>query len=156
MKVCFWAISRTDEAYLKEGMQQYIRRLGPYIPFEYLELGTRGKKNQTAEQHKAAERDEILKLLKPNDHLVLLDEGGKEYTSVAFAEQMQKYFNEVHGSLVFLAGGPYGFHEDIYKRAQSKLSLSKMTYTHQMARLIFLEQLYRAMTILRNEPYHHE
>jgi 23S rRNA (pseudouridine1915-N3)-methyltransferase len=155
MKVAFWCISPTEEAYLKVGIEEYVKRLGNYLSFEYKEFNLKGKKTATPDQHKTAEKDELLKLLKPNDHLVLLDEVGKQYTSENFADFLQKCFNNVSGNLVFLAGGAYGFHEELYARANAKLSLSAMTFTHQMVRLIFLEQLYRGMTILRNEPYHH-
>ena len=156
MKVAFWNIGRTDEAYLNDGIQQYIKRLGNYLTFEYRELIIpKSKKTASADNHRIAERDEILKLLKANDCLVLLDDKGRKFSSEDFAIWLQKMFNEVAGNLIFLSGGPFGFHEDIYKRAQLKLSLSDMTFTHQMVRLIFLEQLYRGMTILRNEPYHH-
>jgi 23S rRNA (pseudouridine1915-N3)-methyltransferase len=115
----------------------------------------KSNKATTPEQHKASDRDIINKLLKPNDHLVIMDEKGKEYSSTGFSAFLQKCFNEVGGNLIFLIGGAYGFHDDIYARANAKISLSQMTFTHQMVRLIFAEQLYRAMTILRNEPYHH-
>jgi 23S rRNA (pseudouridine1915-N3)-methyltransferase len=156
LKVAFWNIGRTDESYLEEGIRKYEKRLSNYLSFEYKEIKTgRGKKIITPAQHRLSEKEEIFKLLKPNDYLVLLDEGGKSFGSVTFSTYLEKLFHEVQGSLIFLAGGPYGFDETLYQRANAKLSLSEMTFTHQMVRLIFLEQLYRAMTILRNEPYHH-
>jgi 23S rRNA (pseudouridine1915-N3)-methyltransferase len=155
MKVAFWCIGGTDETYLKEGITGYVKRLGNYLSIEYRELVIKGKKTATPEQHILSEKQEISRLLKPGDYLVLLDEDGNQYSSLSFADFLQKRFNSVQGNLVFLSGGPYGFHDDLYARANAKLSLSTMTFTHQMVRLIFLEQLYRAMTILRNEPYHH-
>ena len=156
MKVAFWCIGKTEETYLIEGIQKYTKRLSNYLSFEYKEIHIRqAQKIPTPAQHKQTERDELLKLIKPTDFLVLLDEAGKEFTSVGFADFMQKKFNEVSSNIIFLIGGAYGFHEDIYARANQKIALSQMTFTHQMVRLIFLEQLYRAMTILRNEPYHH-
>lgn len=156
MKVTGLAIAPTDEAYLREGIAGYTSRLSRYLNFEYRELDIRNKKTHRREDILEAERTEILKWLKPSDHLVLLDEKGQEMNSVAFAGWLQKRFNEGTGNLVFLIGGPFGFDEEIKKRANSTLSLSKMTFTHQMVRLFFLEQLYRGMTILRNEKYHHE
>lgn len=155
MKVAFWCIGTTEEAYLKQGITEYAKRLSNYLGFEYKEFVIRGKKTAGAEQHKLTEKEEVVKNLKSGDYLVLLDEAGKHYTSEDFADFLQKRFNSVSGNLVFLAGGAYGFHEELYARANAKLSLSAMTFTHQMVRLIFLEQLYRGMTILRNEPYHH-
>lgn len=156
MKVEFWCIGKTDETYLMEGINKYSKRLSNYLSFEYKEFSfARSKKATTPTQHKEAEKEELLKLLKPTDFLVLLDERGKTFTSITFADFLQKKFNEVSGNMIFLIGGAYGFHEEIYKRANAQIALSAMTFTHQMVRLIFLEQLYRAMTILRNEPYHH-
>ncbi|MGZ5243745.1 MAG: 23S rRNA (pseudouridine(1915)-N(3))-methyltransferase RlmH [Bacteroidia bacterium] len=156
MKVSFWCIGKTEEAYLVEGIQKYNKRLSNYLSFDYKEIHIRqSQKIPTPVQHKQTERDELLKLIKPTDFLVLLDEAGKEFTSVGFADFMQKKFNEVSSNMIFLIGGAYGFHDDIYARANAKIALSQMTFTHQMVRVIFLEQLYRAMTILRNEPYHH-
>ncbi len=156
MKISFWCIGKTEESYLLEGINKYNKRLSNYLSFEYKEIHIRqSAKMVTPAQHKQTERDELLKLIKPTDFLILLDEAGKEFTSVKFAEFLQKKFNEVAANMIFLIGGAYGFHHDIYARANANIALSQMTFTHQMVRLIFLEQLYRAMTILRNEPYHH-
>lgn len=151
-----WAISPTDEDYLKTGISIYHRRLSHYLNFDYREFTFKSGKTFSAEDHREAEKNEILKQLRPADFLILLDEKGKEYTSLEFAAYLDKKFIEISGNMIFLTGGPYGFHPEIYRRANQMLSLSKMTFTHQMARLFFLEQLYRAMTILRNEKYHHE
>jgi 23S rRNA (pseudouridine1915-N3)-methyltransferase len=156
MKVAFWCIGKTDDPHIAEGFGIYQKRLSNYLNFEYREINPpKSKKPATALEHKETERDEILKILKQNDTLVLLDEAGKEFDSVGFSTFLQKSFHETSGSIVFLAGGPYGFHQDIYSRAKHKLSLSQMTFTHQMVRLIFIEQLYRAMTIIKGEKYHH-
>jgi 23S rRNA (pseudouridine1915-N3)-methyltransferase len=155
MKVAFWCIGKTDDRYIEEGFTVYKKRLANYINFEYKEIQPSKGKTASPVQHQENERDHILKLLKPNDTLVLLDEKGKEFDSVGFSSFMQKMFNESNGSVIFLSGGAYGFHQDIYNRANQSLALSKMTFTHQMVRLIFIEQLYRALTILKGEPYHH-
>jgi 23S rRNA (pseudouridine1915-N3)-methyltransferase len=156
MKVSLWCIGKTEESYIAEGFGTYQKRLSNYLSFHYKEiLPAKGKKAQSPAAHQEYERDEILKLLKANDTLVLLDERGKEFDSTGFSVFLQKMFNESSGSIVFLAGGAYGFHADVYSRANQTIALSKMTFTHQMVRLIFVEQLYRAMTILKGEPYHH-
>ena len=155
MKVSYWCIGKTDDAYLKEGTAIYLKKLMPYLSFQYLELSASKLKNGVAEMHRSFEKDEVLKILKPNDLLILLDEKGELMSSEKFAQWMQKKFNVAQGNIVFLSGGAYGFHEELYKRSIAKLALSEMTFTHQMVRLIFLEQLYRCMTILRKEPYHH-
>jgi 23S rRNA (pseudouridine1915-N3)-methyltransferase len=155
MKTAFWCIGATDKPYLRQGIDEYVKRLSNYLSFEYKEVTPKAPKTASPEQLKIVEKDAVLKLLDRSDFLVILDENGPEYSSEKFAEFLQKRFNSVSGSLVFLAGGAYGFDDEILARANAKLSLSKLTFTHQMVRLIFLEQLYRAMTILRNEPYHH-
>lgn len=156
MKLCFWCIGKTAEPYIVEGFAIYQKRVLNYIPFEYREIiPTKGKKATSAIQQQEAEKEEILRQLKPNDTLILLDEKGKEYDSVGFSGFLQKNFNEAGGAIIFLAGGAFGFHNEIYKRASAQLSLSQMTFTHQMVRLFFMEQLYRALTILKGEKYHH-
>ena len=156
MKVCFWCIGKTSEPYIVEGCSIYQKRILNYIPFEYREITpAKGKKATNAAQQQEVEAEEILKLLKPGDTLILLDEKGKEFDSTGFAGFLQKNFNESSGTIVFLAGGAYGFHKDVYERANHQIALSQMTFTHQMVRLIFLEQLYRALTILKGEKYHH-
>jgi 23S rRNA (pseudouridine1915-N3)-methyltransferase len=152
VKVFCWALSPTTESYLKEGIRQYATRLPHYIAFEYQEIVVRKK---TADMREA-EKNEIMKLLKPGDFLVLLDENGNEMNSTSFANWLQGRFNDTSGNIIFLTGGAYGFHQELVNRANYKLSLSQLTFTHQMVRLFFLEQLYRAMTIMRNEKYHHD
>ena len=151
MKVGFWCMGKTDDPYIKEGFEVYRKRLTNYLNFEYIEINPPKNKKSGTE----TERDEIIKILKPNDSLILLDEKGKEFDSFGFSVFLQKKFNETNGSLIFLSGGAYGFHKDIYARAADTIALSKMTFTHQMVRLIFVEQLYRGMTILKGEKYHH-
>ena len=153
MKLSFWAIAKTDEPYLVQGIDQYCKRLTHYLPFEYRELKIKKAANPSLSLK--AETEEILKGIKPTDCLILLDDKGKQFNSEGFADFLQKRFNEVQGNIVFVAGGAFGFSEEVYSRANFKLSLSALTFTHQMVRLIFLEQLYRGMTILKGEGYHH-
>ena len=137
-------------------MEDYTKRLGFYISFE-LEVipDIKNAKSLSETQQKKMEGEEILKRTSSADVLILLDEKGKTYTSEGFSEFLQKKMNSGLKNLVFVIGGPYGFSEEIYQRANGKISLSSMTFSHQMVRLFFIEQLYRAFTILRNEPYHH-
>ncbi|MDL2281561.1 23S rRNA (pseudouridine(1915)-N(3))-methyltransferase RlmH [Parabacteroides sp. OttesenSCG-928-G06] len=157
MKVAFVVIGKTDAPYFIEAINEYKNRLTHYIPFEMIVLpDIKNVKNLSELQQKEREAELILKALQPGDHLVLLDEKGKEFSSLQFAAYMEKKMHTVSKRLVFVVGGPYGFSESVYKTAAEKISLSKMTFSHQMIRVIFTEQLYRAMTILNNEPYHHE
>lgn len=150
------AVGKTNTDYLKTGIQEYMGRLLHYVRFEYIEIpDIKVTKGMTEEQVKAKEGEALLKNISAVAHLILLDENGRQYSSVAFAEQLQKRFNSGGKEMAFAIGGPYGFSEAVYWRANEKIALSKMTFSHQMVRLIALEQLYRAMTILRNEPYHH-
>ena len=133
------------------------KRLQHYISFEMVEIpDVKNVKNLTAPQQKEKEGELILKAIQPGDVVVLLDEHGKEFRSIEFADWVEKKMHTVNKRLVFVIGGPYGFAPSVYAAAQEKISLSKMTFSHQMIRLIFVEQLYRAMTILNNGPYHHE
>jgi len=150
-------VGKTDKDWVKQGMDIYVSRLKHYIPFSITEIPE--LKNVSAlsrEQIKAKEGELILKNVKPADNLVLLDERGKEYSSVEFAKVLQDKINYEGKDIVFVIGGAYGFSEDVYRRANSKMSLSRMTFSHQMVRAIFAEQLYRAFTIIKGEPYHHE
>lgn len=156
MKVQFVVIGKTDTSYFTEAINEYKNRLVHYIPFEMTVIpDIKNVKNLSESQQKEKEGELILKTLQPGDYLVLLDEQGKEFSSVQFASYMERKMQTVAKKLVFVVGGPYGFSEAIYKAASEKISLSKMTFSHQMIRMIFVEQLYRAMTILRGEPYHH-
>ncbi len=157
MKAVLLAIGKTDTQYFKEAIEEYKKRLIHYLPFD-VELipDLRNTKNLSEEQQKAKEGELILKSLQAGDYIVLLDDKGKEYTSMKFAQYIEQKMHSVPKRLVFIIGGPYGFSDDVYNKANEKLTLSRMTFSHQMVRLIFVEQLYRAMTIINNEPYHHE
>lgn len=157
MKVHVYYIGKTSEAYLREGEAIYAKRLKHYLPitFEVLpDVKNAGK--LSAEQLKAKEGELILSRLKNDDGLILLDEGGKQFGSVDFAQWLDLQLQRPYKRLVFLVGGAFGFPPEVYARANGKLSLSKMTFSHQMIRLFFAEQLYRGMTILRGEKYHNE
>lgn len=157
MKIALIVIGKTDAGYFVEAINEYKNRLVYYIPFEMEVIpDIKNVKNLSESQQKEKEGDLILKALQPGDYLVLLDEKGKEFTSVQFSTYIERKTHTVPKRLVFVVGGPYGFSDAVYKAAAEKISLSKMTFSHQMIRLIFIEQLYRAMTILNNEPYHHE
>ncbi|MEY8870307.1 MULTISPECIES: 23S rRNA (pseudouridine(1915)-N(3))-methyltransferase RlmH [Flavobacteriaceae] len=156
MTIKLLAIGKTDSKALQSLIDEYTKRLGFYIKFE-LEIipDIKNSKNLSETQQKQKEGELILNKLNPTDVLILLDEKGKQLDSVAFANYLQKHMNSGIKQLVFVIGGPYGFSEEVYSKAAGKLSLSKMTFSHQMVRLFMVEQLYRGFTILRNEPYHH-
>ncbi len=156
MTIKLIAIGKTDNKELQSLINDYQKRLGFYIKFS-LEIipGIKNAKNLSENQQKQREGDLILSKLNTSDVLLLLDENGKQLDSVGFSEYLQKHMNSGIKQLVFVIGGPYGFSEDVYNKANGKLSLSKMTFSHQMVRLFIIEQLYRGFTILRNEPYHH-
>lgn len=157
MKAALWVIGNTSFPYLKEGTAIYEKRLKHYLPFDYTILpDIKNAKNLSKEQLKSKEGTTVLKKLEKGDWLILLDEGGKQFTSVKFANYLDSLLQQSHKRIVFLIGGAYGFSPKVYQRANAKISLSPMTFSHQMVRLFVLEQLYRAMTILRNQPYHHE
>ena len=157
MEISLIVIGKTNARYLQEGIDEYIKRLKHYIPYSISVLpDIKNTKKLTEEQQKEAEGKLMLDALKPGDCLVLLDERGKEFTSVAFADYLQRKMNAGLRRLVFVIGGPYGFSQSVYDRADEKISLSKMTFSHEMIRLFFTEQVYRAMTIQRGEPYHHQ
>jgi len=157
MKVVLVVIGKTDEAYLRTGIEKYENRLKHYLPYEMKVIPDLKKtKNLSSQQQKHLEGQLITQALQAGDFVVLLDEKGKDYSSVDFSKMIEKRMVAGLKRLVFIVGGPYGFSDEVYAKANSKISLSKMTYSHQMVRLIFAEQLYRAMTILKNEPYHHE
>lgn len=156
MNIKVLAIGRTDDKQLQQLIDLYVKRLSHYVKFE-LDIipDLKNTKNLSESQQKEKEGELILKKLSPTDMLVLLDENGKQFTSVEFSNYLQKRMNSGIKTLVFVIGGPYGFSESVYAKAQGKISLSKMTFSHQMVRLFVVEQIYRAFTILRNEPYHH-
>ena len=157
MNIKLIAVGKTDNPALQQLISTYEKRLSYYINFELQLLpDIKNSKSLSEEQQKIKEGELILSYVEPSHHLILLDERGKEYTSIAFADELQKKMNTGIKQLTFVIGGPYGFAQAVYQRANSKLSLSKLTFSHQMIRLFFVEQLYRAFTILRNEPYHHQ
>ena len=157
MKIMLVAVGRTTTKFLEEGITEYCRRLIRYIPFEIKYIGDiRNTRNLNATQQKQKEGDAILSMLAPQDYVVLLDEHGREFTSKDFAAYIERKMQSIPKQLVFIIGGPYGFSPDVVARSNEKISLSKMTFSHEMVRLFFTEQLYRAMTISKNEPYHHE
>mgnify|MGYP003584657173 CR=1 FL=1 len=151
------SVGKTDDDFDAQAIDVFKKRLGFYIPFDMEFVpDLKNTKNLSEKEQKNLEGEGILNRIQPGDYVVLLDDKGKQYSSTEFARFMEKKSHSVPKRLVFVVGGPYGFSEAVYARANEKLSLSKMTFTHQMVRLVFVEQLYRAMTILNNEPYHHE
>lgn len=157
MKVLLLVIGKTDAAYIRAGIEEYEKRLTRYVPYEMKILpDVKNAKNMSEALQKEKEGEMLLGEFLGTDFVVLLDENGKQYTSVGFSEFLAQKMLNATKRLVFVVGGPYGFSENVYKRANDKISLSKMTFSHQMVRMIFAEQLYRAMTIMRGEPYHHE
>ena len=157
MRITLLCVGKTDDGQLADFVDKFRNRLKHYVPFNMVMIpDLKNTKHLRADQQRAGEAVAILKQLAPGDHVVLLDERGKEYRSVDFAAYLDKLMLASTQHLVFVVGGPYGFDESVYQRANSRISLSKMTFSHQMVRLFFVEQLYRAFTILRGEPYHHE
>lgn len=157
MRVTLILVGKTVNRHFVDLVDDYASRLKHYISFDIVTIPElKNTKNLSAEQQKQQEGELIQKQLQAGDHVVLLDEHGKELRSVEFSRWMEQKMQTVGKRLVFIVGGPYGFSPDVYAKANEKLSLSKMTFSHQMVRLIFVEQLYRAMTIMKGEPYHHE
>lgn len=157
MKTILLVVGRTVEPHYITAINDYVQRTKHFMTFDMEVISElKNTKNLPMEQQKEKEGELICKALQPGDVVVLLDEHGKEMRSVEFASYMEKKLANVNKRLVFIIGGPYGFSEKVYQAAHEKLSLSKMTFSHQMIRLIFVEQLYRAMTILKGGPYHHE
>ena len=156
MKVKLVSIGKTEESYLKEGISLYIRKIRHYFPFEYEELpALKQSKNLSVSEQKKEEGEILLKKITPSDTVILLDENGKQYSSVEFSDFLQQKMLQNLKQIVFVIGGAYGFSAEVHQRKNHALSLSSMTFSHQMVRLIFLEQLYRGASILKNEPYHH-
>lgn len=156
MKAVLLTVGKTDIVSIATEINNYTKRIAYYLPFS-MEIipDIKNKKNLSQSQQKQKEGEFILSRLNNTDYVVLLDEGGRLFNSNQFAKHIEKKKNTVARNLIFVVGGPYGFSEAVKARANEKISLSKMTFTHQMVRLIFVEQFYRAMTILNNEPYHH-
>ena len=157
MKIKLLAIGKTDDKNLIQLINTYENRLKHYIKFE-LDIipDIKNAKNLSEQQQKEKEGELILAKLQPTDELILLDDKGKQFTSIEFSDYLQKKMNAGIKQLIFVIGGPYGFSDAIYNKAKGKVSFSKMTFSHQMIRLFVVEQIYRGFTILRNEPYHHE
>lgn len=157
MEFILLTIGKTTQHYLAEGINDFEKRVSRYVSYriEYLP-DIKSAKTLTPEVLKEKEGNNILSFLMPGDLCVLLDEHGSEMRSIEFSQFIQKIMNSGRKRVVFVVGGPYGFSKEVYARSDLKISLSKMTFTHEMIRLFFSEQLYRAMTLLRNEPYHHE
>lgn len=157
MKVKLICVGKTTKNFLVDGEKEYEKRLKKYISYEQIVINdVKNAKKLSQELIRSKEGEMILEKLLSSDFVVLLDEKGKAVSSTGFANYMQQKFNSGGKQIVFIVGGPYGFSEAVYSRANDKLALSKMTFSHQMVRLFFVEQLYRAMSILNNDPYHHE
>lgn len=157
MKITFMMVGKTTTSYLRDAADGYLARAARYMPLETVVIpDVKATKKSTPLVQKEAEGREILARLKSDDRLILLDERGKEFTSRQLAEYIDNAANSGLRNLVFLIGGPYGFSPEVYARANGQVSLSRMTFPHELIRLFFAEQLYRAQTILRNEPYHHD
>jgi 23S rRNA (pseudouridine1915-N3)-methyltransferase len=157
MKLEFWVIGKTAFDYLEEGIALYEKRLRNYVPFQFTVFpDIKNAKNMPSELLKSKEGELILNKLSSDDFLMLLDERGKQYSSVEFSAWIEQKLSSSHKRVVFLVGGAFGFSPDVYARANAQCSLSRMTFSHQMIRLFFIEQVYRAMTILKGEPYHNE
>jgi len=157
MKIILLTVGKSTNPHLIKLQEEYQNRLKYYIPFEMTVVTElKNTKNLSISEQQEKEADLILKQLETTDEVVLLDEKGKQFTSMGFSEFISKKMLASHKRMVFVVGGPYGFSERVYLRANGKVSLSAMTFSHQMIRVIFVEQLYRAMTILKGEPYHHE
>lgn len=156
MKTELILVGKTNDKHFKAVIDDYVSRVGHYMPFSITVIQElKNTKSLSEDQQKQKEGEMILKLVQPSDTLVLLDEHGKEFRSVEFATWIERK-QQTARRLLFCIGGPYGFSESVYKRADEKISLSKMTFSHQMVRLVFTEQVYRACTIIKGEPYHHE
>jgi len=157
MKIILITVGKTDQQWLSDGIRQYTERLSHFCQFEFQVIpDIRNTRSMEASVQKEREGEQILKLLQPSDDVYLLDDKGLEMTSPQMAQWLEKRMSQSTKRLVFIIGGPYGFSPDVYNRVPGRLSLSRMTFSHQMVRLIFAEQLYRAFAILNNLPYHHE
>jgi len=157
MKIILLQTGKTTDKHVSEVADLYINRIKKYTTFEVLTLpDIKNTKNMPVQEQKIRETEKMLQVINEEDLVVLLDERGKELRTVEFSAALEKMFFMPKKRIVFIIGGPYGFSESLYARADNKMSLSKMTFPHQLVRLLFLEQLYRAFTIIKNEPYHHE
>lgn len=157
MKITLAVIGKTEAGFVRQGIEQYVKRLQHYVQFNIQYISdVKGTRNMSEAQQKVAEGRALLATLDSSDHVVLLDEHGTQRTSVDFSQWLQRRMASGSKRLVFVVGGAYGFSPEVYDRANEKMALSLMTFPHELVRLIFVEQLYRAFTILKHEPYHHE
>lgn len=157
MKIVIIAVGKTSTGYVACGVEEFLKRANRYVPTELLVIpDVKSSKALSEDAQKQQEGRSIIAALQPGDIVTLLDERGKELTSREFSSMIERRMVQGIKRLVFVIGGPYGFSNEVYERADSKLSLSRMTFTHEMVRLFFMEQIYRAMTIMRGEPYHHD
>lgn len=157
MKIVLLVIGKTDESYIETGVSKYIGRLKHYVQFETIVIpDLKNRKSLSEEQQKRQEGSLILSQLAQGDNVVLLDEKGRTLSSRGFSQYLEREMNTGCKRIVFVVGGPYGFSQEVYDKAKSKISLSEMTFSHQMVRLVFVEQLYRAFTIIKGESYHHD
>lgn len=157
MKITLLTVGKTDVKWVREGLDLYVSRLGHYTKFALVEIPELKNVSALSQiQIKEKEGELILKNVRQGDELILLDEHGEEFSSMKFAARLQEKLSRGGSDIIFAVGGAYGFSPAVYDRANSKISLSKMTFSHQMVRTIFAEQLYRAFTIIKGEPYHHE
>ena len=157
MKIILLSVGKTDDPHFSQIIEEYRKRVNYYIPFEMQIIpDVKNTKSLSEKEQKKLEGEKLLKWVQPTDQVILLDDKGKQYSSMEFAGYAEKKTYSASKRLVFVVGGPYGFSEKMRERANEAISLSKMTFTHQMVRLVFAEQFYRAMTILHHEPYHHE
>lgn len=155
MRITLIESGKTRDPFIKEGVELFRKRVVRYVPFKIETIpDLKNTRSMTMKEVQEQEGILLLKRIKPTDHMILLDERGKEFNSISFAEHINSLEGRVN-QLLFVIGGPYGFSESVYKRADARLSLSKLTFSHQLVRLLFMEQLYRAFTILKGEPYHH-
>lgn len=155
MRITLLNIGKTKYAWIENGLKEYKNRLKHYIKFESIDIPESRKKTKDVKLLKDIEGKQCLSKIDQGDYLILLDERGKEFTSVMFANHLNRLLTRTNTSIYFVTGGAYGFSEEVYNRGNELIALSKFTFSHQMVRLIFIEQLYRAMTIIRGEPYHH-
>jgi 23S rRNA (pseudouridine1915-N3)-methyltransferase len=156
MKIKLIVVGKTEDAYLEEGIEKYMKRIGHYIAFELMYLpDVKSGSKMSSDKLKEEEGKQILSKIQPNDYVILMDERGSIFSSVEFSKFLQKKMNASTSNLIFVIGGAFGFSNDVYQRAQETMALSKMTFSHQMVRLFFIEQVYRAFTIIKGEKYHH-
>ncbi|MDE5903490.1 MAG: 23S rRNA (pseudouridine(1915)-N(3))-methyltransferase RlmH [Muribaculaceae bacterium] len=156
MDIILLVVGKTGISYIREGIAEYCKRLSRYIPYRIAELPDHRKGRLSESEQKEAEADMILKSIADTDYVVLLDERGREYTSREFAASLEKIMGSGRKRAVYVVGGPYGFSQRVYDRSDAMLSLSRMTFNHEMVRLFFTEQLYRGVAILNGLPYHHD